>query len=195
MGKIKSITNVTVDGVMQSPARREEDPRDGFAHGGWAAPYAAMQQPEAGDAFANMGALLFGRWTYEQFYGYWPKQRDNPFTDLFNNMRKYVVSTTLKEPLPWSNSTLVKHDIPRALEKIKADADTDIVVFGSALLVQSLLRWNVLDELTLLIHPFILGSGRRLLSGDVESTLRLRSAKQTSNGVVIVTYAGSSSGV
>src|ERR671915_1387955 len=166
MGKIKVITNLTLEGVMQSPARPEEDPRDGFEHGGWAAPYAAMQQAEAGEAFANMGALLFGRWTYESFYAYWPNQTDNPFTAVLNNISKYVVSTTLDEPLPWSNSTLIKSDVPKTLEKLKEEQDKDVVVFGSGLLVQSLMRWNLVDELTLLIHPLILGSGSRLFPSD-----------------------------
>ena len=175
MGKIKVITNVTLDGVMQSPARPEEDPRDGFEHGGWATPYAAMQQPEAGEAFANMGALLFGRWTYEMFYAYWPKQTENPFTAILNTIRKYVVSTTLDEPLPWSNSTLIKRDVPETLEMVKAEQEKDVVVFGSALLVQSLLRWTLVDELTLLIHPLILGSGRRLFPSEgVLAALQLR---------------------
>jgi dihydrofolate reductase len=189
MGKIKAITNVTLDGVMQSPAHREEDSRDGFERGGWAAPYAAMQQPEAGEAFANMGALLFGRWTYESFYAYWPSQTDNPFSAILNDIRKLVVSTTLDEPLPWRNSTLIKKNVPRTLEKLKAEQDTDFVVFGSGLLVQSLLRWKLLDELTLLIHPLILGSGRRLLPDDgVFTVLELRTTKPTGSGVVIATY-------
>jgi dihydrofolate reductase len=187
--KIKAITNVTLDGVMQSPGRPEEDPRDGFERGGWAAPYAAMQRAEAGEAFANMGALLFGRWTYEMFYAYWPNQIDNPFTAILNNIRKYVVSTTLDEPLPWSNSTLIKSDIPDTLEKLKGEQDTDVVVFGSGRLVQSLMGWRLIDEFTLLIHPLILGSGRRLLPDDgVFAALELRNVKPTSNGVGIVSY-------
>jgi dihydrofolate reductase len=189
MGRIKVITNLTVDGVMQSPARREEDPRDGFAHGGWAAPYAAMQQPEVGEAFANMGALLFGRWTYEMFYGYWPNQTNNPFTGLLNNIRKYVVSTTLDEPLPWSNSILIKREVPETLAKLKGEQRDDFVVFGSGVLVQSLMRWNLVDELTLLVHPLILGSGRRLFpAGSAFASLQLGHAKTTSNGVVIESY-------
>jgi dihydrofolate reductase len=189
MGQVKVITNVTLDGVMQSPAHREEDPRDGFDRGGWAAPYAAMQQPETGEAFANMGALLFGRWTYEAFFAYWPKQADNPFTEILNNIPKYVVSTTLDEPLPWSHSTLIKRNVPEALEKVKRKQENDIVVFGSARLVQSLIRWNLIDEVTLLIHPLILGSGRRLFESDgVCATLELRNAKPTRTGVVVATY-------
>jgi dihydrofolate reductase len=189
VGKIKAITNVTLDGVMQSPAHPEEDPRSGFRHGGWAAPYAAMQQAEAGEAFASMGALLFGRWTYESFHAYWPNQTDNPFTAILDNIRKYVVSTTLDEPLPWRNSILIKRDVPETLAKLTAAEDKDVVIFGSALLVQSLVRWNLLQELTLLIHPLILGSGRRLFpDGAAFAALQLCTVKRTSNGVVVATY-------
>lgn len=90
-------TNLTLDGVMQSPGRPDEDTRDGFKHGGWARPFAAMQ--EAGDVLANVGAVLFGRRTYEGFYAFWPNQPENPFTTFFNNIQKYVASTTLTAPL------------------------------------------------------------------------------------------------
>jgi dihydrofolate reductase len=189
MGKIIVITNLTLDGVMQAPGHPDEDPRGGFKHGGWAEPFAAMQQPEAGAAFANLGALLFGRLTYERFYAYWPNQTDNPFTDLLNNIPKYVASTTLEEPLPWSNSTLIGGDVAKTLEKLKAEQEKDLLVFGSGVLVQSLMGWNLVDEYALLIHPLILGSGRRLFPDDgAFAALKLRDAKTASNGVVIVTY-------
>src|SRR4051812_10866947 len=101
MGKIVVVMNLTLDGVMQSPASIDEDPRDGFTQGGWAAPYNAMQNTGNLESMSNIGSLMMGRRTYEQFYGYWPKQTNNPFTDQLNNMQKYVASTTLKEPLPW----------------------------------------------------------------------------------------------
>jgi len=82
MAKIIVFTNLTLDGVMQAPGRPDEDTRDGFKHGGWATPFAAMQ--EAGDVLAHVGAVLFGRWTYEGFYAFWPNQPDNPFTTFFN---------------------------------------------------------------------------------------------------------------
>jgi dihydrofolate reductase len=189
MGKIIVITNVTLDGVMQAPGHSEEDPRGGFEHGGWAAPFAAMQQPEAGAAFANMGALLFGRLTYARFYAFWPNQVDNPFTAFLNNIPKYVASTTLDEPLPWSHSTLIKHDVAKTLEKLKSGQDKDLVVFGSGVLVQSLMRWSLVDEYVLLIHPLVLGSGRRLFPDDgASASLTLRDSKATTNGVVIATY-------
>ncbi len=195
MGKIVVITNLTLDGVMQAPGHSDEDPRGGFERGGWAAPFAAMQQPEAGAAFANMGALLFGRITYERFYAFWPNQTDNPFTVFLNNISKYVVSTKLEEPLTWSNSTLIKSDVARTLEKLKAQQDKDFVVFGSGVLIQSLMRWNLVDEYVLLIHPLVLGSGRQLFPRDgTFAALVLRDSKRTTNGVVIATYEPENNG-
>ena len=187
MSKVIVFTNLTLDGVMQAPGQPDEDTRDNFEHGGWATPFAAMQQ--SGDALANMGALLLGRWTYENFYGFWPNQKDNPFTTILNNIQKYVVSTTLEEPLPWSNSTLLKNDAMHAVSRLKQEQSKDLVVFGSGVLVQSLMQQNLVDEYVLLIHPLILGSGRRLFSDKgTFAALKLRETKTTNNGVVIATY-------
>lgn len=189
MGKIIVITNLTLDGVMQAPGHPDEDPRGGFPHGGWAEPFAAMQQPEAGTAFANMGALLFGRVTYDRFASFWPTQTGNPFTAFLNQIPKYVVSTTLTEPLSWSNSTLIQDDPAEALARLKAEQEKDFVVFGSGVLVQALMQWNLVDEFMLLIHPLVLGTGRRLfVDGGPPSKLKLREAKATATGVVVSTY-------
>jgi len=187
MSKITVFTNLTLDGVMQAPGRPEEDTRGDFKHGGWAAPFAAMS--EAGDSLAFTGALLFGRRTYEDFYSFWPNQKDNPFTEILNNVQKYVASTTLEEPLPWSNSILLKGDATKALSKLKAEQEKDFLIFGSGVLVQSLMKENLIDEYVLLIHPLILGSGRRLFpDGGVFTALNLQNTKATSKGVVIATY-------
>jgi dihydrofolate reductase len=187
MGKIIVFTNLTLDGVMQAPGRPDEDTRDSFEHGGWATPFAAMQ--EAGDAVSFMGALLFGRRTYEQFNAFWPNQAGNPFAEVLNNLQKYVASTTLKEPLPWSNSTLLRGDAMEAVSRLKEEQSGDLVVFGSGVLVQSLMRSNLVDEYVLLIHPLILGSGRRLFPDHgAFAALKLRDTKTTSKGVVMVTY-------
>lgn len=187
MGKIIVFTNLTLDGVMQAPARPDEDTRGGFEHGGWAKPYEAMQQ--SGEVFANVGGLLFGRRTYEDFYNVWHGRTDNQFTEFFDNVRKYVVSTTLEEPLPWDNSALVGRDVAETLERLKARQEKDLLVFGSGLLAQSLLRWKLVDEYVLLIHPLVLGSGRRLFPEDgTYAALTLRGSKTTDKGVVILTY-------
>ena len=187
MRRIVVVTNLTLDGVMQAPGRPDEDRRGGFEHGGWAAPFNAML--ETGDSMANMDALLFGRWTYESFRTFWPGQAGSPFTDVLNNIRKYVASITLEEPLPWSNSTLLKGDAAVSVARLKEDPGKDVVIFGSGVLVRSLMRANLIDEYVLLFHPLVLGSGRRLFAdGGALAALRLVDSKTTSKGVLIASY-------
>jgi dihydrofolate reductase len=191
MSKIIAFTSLTLDGVMQAPGRPDEDRRGGFAHGGWALPYAdSVLGAVSGQSMASTGALLFGRRTYEDFYAVWPKRTDdNPFTAVLNNTQKYVASTTLKEPLPWVNSTLLKGDAAEAVARLKAQPGKDFVVLGSGVLLQSLMRRNLVDEYVPLIHPLVLGSGRRLFTdGGQFAALRLIDAKTTTTGVVIATY-------
>jgi dihydrofolate reductase len=190
MGRVVAFTSLTLDGVMQAPGRPDEDRRDGFEHGGWALPYAdAVQGRAVGESMATAPALLFGRRTYEDFYAVWPNRTDNPFTEVLNNAQKYVASTTLREPLPWRNSTLLKGDATEAVARLKAQLDKDLVVLGSGVLLQSLMRRNLVDEYVLQIHPLILGSGRRLfVDGGTFASLRLVDTKTTSTGVVIATY-------
>lgn len=194
MGKVVVFTNLSLDGVMQAPARPDEDRRGGFAHGGWAAPYAAMTQ--AGDSIGNIGALLLGRRTYEDFYAVWPSRKDSPFSAMLDNMQKYVASTTLSEPLPWINSTLLKGDATQTVAKLKRELDRDLMIMGSGELAQSLMRSNLIDRYVLLIHPLILGSGRRLFpDGGTFAALQLIASSTTSNGVVIATYQPTTSSV
>ena len=186
-GRVVAVTMLSLDGVMQAPGRPDEDRRGRFAHGGWATPYAAMQQ--LGGDTASSGALLFGRRTYQDFYSVWPQRKDSPYSAVLDNMRKYVASTTLKEPLPWKNSTLLRGDAAEAVAGLKRDPGTDLVTFGGGALVQSLMRRNLIDEYVLLIHPLVLGAGRRLFDdGGPFATLRLVNSKTTPNGVVIATY-------
>jgi len=187
MSKVVVLTNLTLDGVMQGPAGPDEDRRGGFEHGGWAAPYAAMEA--TGNNFASAGALLFGRRTYENFYAFWPKQTNSPYTEFLNTIPKYVASTTLKEPLPWSNSTLLKGDAAQAVSQLKDQPGKDLLIMGSGELIQSLMRANLIDDYVLLIHPLVLGSGRRLFpDGGAAATLRLVATSTTDKGVVIATY-------
>jgi dihydrofolate reductase len=187
MRKVIVFTNLTLDGVMQAPGRPDEDTRGGFPYGGWAAPYQAMSM--AGGSLGDTGPLLMGRRTYEDFYAYWPKQSNNPYTEVLNNTPKYVASTSLKEPLPWSNSILLDGDVPQAVAGLKNQPGKDFLVMGSGVLVQSLMRHNLVDLYVLLIHPLVLGAGRRLFSGECGShTLQLLESKTTPNGVVINTY-------
>ena len=187
MGKIIVFSNLTLDGVMQAPGGADEDTRGGFTHGGWAAPYGAMM--EAGDAFPGMDALLFGRRTYEQFYGFWPTQTGNPFSSMLEALPKYVASTTLTEPLPWANSTLLHGDAADSVAKLKTEQNGNIAIMGCGVLVQSLMRAGLIDRYVLLVHPLVLGSGRQLFpSGGAPATLKLISAKSTSKGVAVLAY-------
>lgn len=181
---------LTLDGVMQAPARPDEDRRGGFAYGGWALSYFdPVMGSAAAEGIARAPALLLGRRTYQDFYAVWPKRTDNPFTEVLNKAQKYVASTTLDEPLPWSNSTLLKGDAAGAVARLKEQPGKDLVVLGSGVLVQSLMRRNLIDEYVLSIHPLVLGSGRRLFpEGNPFTALRLIGSKTTTTGVVIATY-------
>ncbi len=192
MGNLIVYLNVTLDGVMQAPARSDEDTRGGFKHGGWAVPYVdSVSMAVASEGMSKKGgALLLGRRTYEDFYEVWPKRNDgNPFTDRLNQSRKYVASTTLSEPLPWMNSTLLKSDVPSAVTALKEELDGDIAVLGSGILIQSLMKHNLIDEYHLSIHPLVLGSGNRLFREDSPyATLELVKSTISTTGVVIATY-------
>ena len=188
MSKIVVLMHLTLDGVMQAPGRPDEDRRGGFTHGGWARPR-GDSVVEAFGGISQGGGLLLGRRTYEDFFSFWPKQTDNPFTEVLNNTQKYVASTTLKEPLPWSNSTLLKGDAAEAVAKLKQQVDKDLLIMGSGQLLQSLMRRNLIDEYVLLIHPLVLGTGQRLFTeGSPTTEFQLAETKTAKSGVVIATY-------
>jgi dihydrofolate reductase len=181
MGKLTVICNLTLDGVMQAPGRPDEDTRDGFEYGGWAVPYSqdAMGRVMSRTSHDEAAALLLGRRTYQDFADFWPKQPDNPYTERLNQQRKYVVSTTLIEPLPWANSTVVK---PTDISDLKKQ--TNLIVLGSGELVRTIR--DQVDEYILLIHPLALGKGRRLFAEKQE--LELTDSASTTTGVIIATY-------
>lgn len=189
MRQVSVTNNVSLDGVMQAPGRVDEDTRGGFERGGWALPYNdEVMGRVIGEGMSQTGALLLGRRTYEDFAGYWPRQTDNPFTDVLDNIQKYVASTTLTEPLPWKNSTLLRGDAADTVARLKEQPGSDIAVLGSGELIQSLRSRNLIDEYVLLIHPLILGAGRRLFPDGPETGLRLTNSVTTTTGVVIATY-------
>lgn len=183
-------TSVTLDGVAQAPGRKDEDERGGFDHGGWAVPYADESQGQmAAEGMANTGAILLGRRTYEDFYGFWPNQSDNPFTDVLNQTQKFVASTTLEEPLEWQNASLLHGDAAEAVAALKDRPGKDLVMLGSIEFARSLARRDLVDRNVLLIHPLILGTGRRLFADDGSNVvLRLVDSKTSTTGVVMATY-------
>ena len=190
MRKVVVVNNVSMDGVMQAPGRADEDTRGGFTHGGWAAEYNdAVKGQTMAKGMAKGGDLLFGRRTYEDFFEVWPNRKDNPFTAVLDNTQKYVASTSLREPLPWKNSTLLHGDAADAVAELKSSEGGDLTVLGSGVLVQSLLRRNLVDHITLLIHPLTLGPGRRLFGDDgTMAKFRLDQHVVTTTGVIIATY-------
>jgi dihydrofolate reductase len=189
MSKVTVVNSLTLDGVMQAPGRADEDQRGGFEHGGWAVSYhdSVMEKVMGEGMAAGTGGLLLGRRTYADFAGFWPNRTDNPYTEVLNNTQKYVASRTLTEPLPWRNSTLLKGDAADAVARLKQEQEQDLTVLGSGDLLRSLMRHNLVDEYVLLIHPLVLGSGRRLFSEPV-GALRLVDSVTTTTGVVIATY-------
>jgi dihydrofolate reductase len=193
MSRVVVVENLTLDGVMQSPSHPDEDRRGGFDHGGWAPPYADQVMADFMAKGIEQGrAMLFGRRTYEQFASYWPHQPDdNPYAAVLNDRQKYVVSTTLRDPLPWANSTLLKS--VDAVAGLKEEPGGDVVVLGSGMLAQALMRHGLVDEYVLSIHPLVLGSGRRLFpEGSPFAKLRLVDSVTTTTGVVIGTFEAAS---
>jgi dihydrofolate reductase len=193
MGRIVVMNHVTLDGVMQGPGRSDEDTRGGFTLGGWghrsvtpddAAGQAMGERMAAGGGLAGW---LFGRRTYEELLASW-NARGGPFKDALNNTPKYVASTTLTEPLPWPNSTLLRGDIVDALRALKAQSGGVLAIMGSGVLIGSLMAASLIDEYMLMIHPLVLGTGRRLFPEGVHVSLRLTESTTSPTGVVIAAY-------
>ena len=133
MSNVVVINHLTLDGVMQAPGRPDEDQRGGFEHGGWAmSNNDAVMGSAMGERMGQSSALLLGRWTYESFAAFWPKQKDNPFTEALTNSQKYVVSTTLEEPLSWGNSTLLKGDAAESVARLKEQTSRNLVTAPKA---------------------------------------------------------------
>jgi dihydrofolate reductase len=191
MGKVILGTMLTLDGVMQAPGQPDEDLRGGFEHGGWQRQYADPVMGRAiGESMGTSAGLLLGRRTYESFAAFWPSQSsDNPIAAMMNGVQKFVASTTLREPLPWSNSTLLKGDVVEAVAELKRGQIKDLQVVGSGDLAQTLIRHRLVDRYVLFIHPLVVGSGRRLFEpGGSTVPLRLVDSSTTTTGVLIATY-------
>ena len=183
MAKIIVTEFVSLDGVMEDPGGAED-----FKHGGWTF---EIDRGE-GDKFKldetmDTAALLLGRKTYEGFAAAWPS-REGEFADKFNNMPKYVVSSTLESP-EWNNSTVLKGDVVEAVKKLKQEQDGNIVVHGSRQLAQTLLENDLVDQLNLMMFPVVLGSGKRLF-GDTADKKRLQlvESRTVGDGVLILVY-------
>jgi dihydrofolate reductase len=192
MSRILVWNSVSLDGVMQAPARPDEDTRGDFEHGGWGVGRDdEVMARKIGDSMGGKGALLLGRRTYENFFSVWPNRPEpNPSTEALNKTRKYVVSNTLSDPLPWVNSTLLSGDGVEAVARLKQELpqDESLRVLGSGDLLHSLIPAGLIDEYTLLITPLLLGRGLRLFPDDTYAPLKLVESITTTTGVVIATY-------
>src|SRR6201999_3009262 len=189
MAKVLVVNHVTLDGVMQAPARPDEDTRDGYAHGGWAtARNDELMAAKIGERMTGERAFLFGRRTYEDFYAVWPNRPGNPFSEALTNTPKYVASRSLAEPLPWDNSILLSGDAAAHVAELKRERDGTLPMFGSGELIGALIAADLIDEYLLMTHPIVLGSGRRLFGGGQPSELELIDAVTTNTGVVIAAY-------
>jgi dihydrofolate reductase len=190
MGRIVVSEFVSLDGVMEDPGGAES-----FRHGGWSF---EISSGDDGlrfkmDETMRSDAMLLGRRTYEGFADAWPS-RTGEFADRFNAMPKYVVSSTLRDP-EWTNTTVVGGDLDAAVARVRDENDGDVVVHGSAQLVQGLVAGDLVDELRLMVWPVVLGAGKRLFGAtDDKKTLRLQDTRVVGDGVAILTYARAADG-
>jgi dihydrofolate reductase len=186
--RLDVLTFVTLDGVMQAPGGPNEDTSGGFRYGGWTVPY---WDDFLADAMATQMAqpfdLLLGRKTYDIFAGYWPNSTE-PGADKLNSAKKYVVSTTLKEP-EWKNSTVLSGDVVQQIRELKEQAGPELQVHGSANLIQTLLQFDLVDELRLKLFPIILGMGKHLFGdGTMPASFKLSECKASPKGVIVANY-------
>ena len=184
MGRIVVTEFVSLDGVMEAPGRGED-----FKHAGWTF---EIDRGKEGDQFKldealNAEALLLGRGTYENFAAAWPS-RAGQLADKLNRMPKYVISSTLEEA-KWNNSTVLRGDVVKNISKLRQERGGDIVVHGSAQLVQMLIEHDLVDELRLMVFPVVLGTGKRLFGDRSEKKrLRLADSKTVGDGIAILIY-------
>jgi len=189
MRKLIVFEFMTLDGVMQAPGGKDEDRDGGFEHGGWTVPY---WHDDIGSSLLALmqdaDALLLGRRTYViHAEAFEPMAPGDPFGDVMNAPKKYVVSQTLKKPI-WRNTTIIRDNVIESVRALKAELGRNILTDGSSQLVHALLAHDLVDELHVLVYPLTLGTGKRLLPHGVHATFTLRSARPYPSGVVALDY-------
>lgn len=191
MAKLTLTMFLSLDGVYQAPGEPDEDRSSGFDQGGWQVPYVDDDMMTLISAwFGDAGGFLMGRKTYEIFAGYWPHITDpnNPIANRMNSRPKYVASRTLHK-VEWHNSTLLSGNIADQVAQLKNQLDRELQVHGCGDLAQTLMKHNLIDEYRLLVHPVVLGGGKRLFTDEsVRRALRLIDSRATSTGVLVNTY-------
>jgi dihydrofolate reductase len=189
MKKIIAITQVTLDGIMQAPGGPEEDPSNGFTHGGWAMPFVDDAAGEViGEIIAGEFDLLLGRRTYEIWARYWPHQGDNPIAKAFNKATKFVVTRSL-DRLDWKKSQRIDGDVVEKVRQLKASDGPALHIWGSSELLQTLIAAELIDEYRLWVFPVVLGQGKRLFENGVPPrAFTLVETRSTPRGVLVNTY-------
>lgn len=188
MRKLISITQVTLDGVMQAPGGPEEDPSNGFTHGGWAMPFVDEAAGKViGEIMAGEFDLLLGRRTYEIWAAYWPRQ-DDSIAKAFNKATKFVATRSLKK-LDWKKSQVIGGDVVDGVRRLKSSEGPELHVWGSSVLLQALIAADLVDEYRLWVFPVVLGKGKRLFEEGVPPRgLSLVATARTPSGVLLNTY-------
>jgi dihydrofolate reductase len=180
---------ITLDGVIQAPGGANEDTEGGFTHGGWTHPY---WHDDIGQHFfqamSQADALLLGRRTWEIHGGAFEPMQDDPFGNVMNNIRKYVVSTTLASAQAWRNSTLISRNVVEEVRKLKQEPGKNILLDGSSVLAHTLIENDLVDEYMLHVYPLVLGSGKRLFPAGKRLNLTLVASKMLPTGVVFQRY-------
>lgn len=180
---------ITLDGVIQAPGGAEEDTEGGFTHGGWTQPY---WHDDIGmrffEAMSGADALLLGRKTWQIHGGAFEPMEGEPFADTMNDIRKYVVSTTLESASAWRNSTLIRDNVVETARRLKQQPGKSILVDGSSVLIQTLAQHDLVDEYSLHVYPLVLGSGKRLYPEGKRLDLTLVEASPLPTGVVFMRY-------
>jgi dihydrofolate reductase len=192
MRKLGVVEFVTLDGVMQGLGGPDEDREGGFDHGGWSGPYGdEVLARRAGQGIGQTSAYLFGRKTYEHMAAHWPHEpADNPIAASLNTTPKYVATRTLhQEDIEWANTHVIDADVVDAVHGLKSEGDGFVTVLGSGALVQTLIANDLVDIFRIMLHPLVLGTGKRLFREYPNPRrLRLTECTPTTTGVLLLTY-------
>ena len=193
--RVVVVNHVSLDGVLQGPGRPDEDTRDGFSHGGWAMPgNDPAMGPAMGQRMGRDFSWLLGHRSYDDMLGHW-NEAGGPFKDGLNAATKYVASRNPSADLPWPNSTLLSGDVVAEVAALRQQPGGNLVVMGSGELVRSLLPHGLVDEMLLMIHPVVLGSGQRLFGEDEQAhRLQLVDCTPTATGVLLAGYRAEAQG-
>ena len=190
MRKLVVLEYVSLDGVIQAPGHAGEDPAGGFAHGGWTGPFISQHPHFVAESFSAADGFLFGRLTYEIFAAYWPTVTDpgDPIAQALNTRPKYVAAASPPDPA-WAGTTVLAGDVAGQVARLKAEPGRELLVVGSGQLAQALADHGLVDEYRLLVHPIVVGSGKKLFRDGAEPTpMRLVEVTASTGGLVFLTY-------